>query len=140
MKVNKLTPNLEVISVKETIGFYKDILGFSLIMAVPESQDGIDDALHEGKQYVYALVKKDDVEIMFQRSDSFKRDVVFAKERSIGASVSFYMEIEGLDGFFHTLKNKVDAITEPQIAWYGMREFYIKDNNGYILGFAEKAN
>jgi hypothetical protein len=27
---------------------------------------------------------------------------------------------------------------ELETTWYGMREFYIKDCNGYILGFAER--
>ncbi|EKB58258.1 hypothetical protein HMPREF9700_02066 [Bergeyella zoohelcum CCUG 30536] len=30
-------------------------------------------------------------------------------------------------------------ITELKTTWYGMQEFYLKDLNGYILGFAEKA-
>jgi hypothetical protein len=28
--------------------------------------------------------------------------------------------------------------TEMQLTWYGVKEFYVKDNNGYILGFAEE--
>jgi len=62
-----------------------------------------------------------------------------AKDLSIGASVSFYMEIEGLESFYNDIKNKVKEITEPKLAWYGMNEFYAKDPNGYILGFAEKS-
>jgi hypothetical protein len=49
------------------------------------------------------------------------------------------MEIDDLDSFYDEIKDKVAEITEPQLAWYGMKEFYTKDPNGYILGFAEKA-
>jgi uncharacterized glyoxalase superfamily protein PhnB len=139
MKVNKLTPNFEVKDIKEAVEFYQSVLGFSLVMAVPEKQDGMEQSFAEGKEYVYALVSKDKVEIMFQRTDTFKEDVKMAKNLSIGASVSFYMEIEGLDSFYNIIKNKVREITEPKLAWYGMNEFYIKDPNGYILGFAEKS-
>mgnify|MGYP003563255272 CR=1 FL=1 len=76
---------------------------------------------------------------MFQRSDNFKNDVEMAKDIPFGASVSFYMEIDDLDSFYDEIKDKVAEITEPQLAWYGMKEFYTKDPNGYILGFAEKA-
>ncbi|WP_321308082.1 VOC family protein [Marinifilum fragile] len=139
MKANKLTPNFQVKDIKETVNFYQSVLGFSLIMAVPETQDAIEQFVANNKEYVYALVSKDKVEMMFQRSDSFKSDVKMAKDISLGASVSFYMEIDGLDNFYDEIKDKVSEITEPKLAWYGMKEFYVKDPNGYILGFAEKS-
>lgn len=139
MKASKLTPNFEVNNVKQTVEFYIEHIGFKLIMAVPESQDGTEQSLAEGKEYVYAMMQKDNVELMFQRSDSFKNDVIFSKELPIGASVSFYMDIEGIKEFYETLKGKKLQITELKTTWYGMQEFYLKDLNGYILGFAEKA-
>ncbi|MGJ1319085.1 VOC family protein [Sphingobacterium spiritivorum] len=139
MKISKLSPNFEVINIRKTVDFYTKNLGFNLIMAVPETQDGIDSAFAENKEYVYALVQKDNVEFMFQRSDTFKDDVVFSKGQTVGATVSFYMEIEGIKGFYENLKSKELEMTELKTAWYGMQEFYVKDLNGYILGFAEKA-
>ncbi len=138
MKVNKLTPNFEVKDIESTVTFYQSVLGFTLVMAVPSTQDAMDESFISDKDYVYALVKKDNVELMFQRTDSFKQDVTLARGLPIGASVSFYMEVNGLDDFFVSIKDKVDVFTAPEMAWYGMREFYLKDINGYILGFAEK--
>jgi len=138
MKANKLTPNFEVKDIRKTVAFYQSILGFTLVMAVPDTQDGIEQSFVDGKEYVYALVSKDNVEMMFQKTESFKRDVLFAKDLSMSASVSFYMEIEGVDSFYEQIKNKGLNPTELKTAWYGMREFYLTDNNGYILGFAEK--
>ena len=139
MKANKLTPNFEVKDIRKTVAFYQSILGFTLVMAVPDTQDGIEQSFVDGKEYVYALVSKDNVEMMFQRTESFKRDVLFAKELSMSASVSFYMEIEGIDTFYEQIKNKELHPTELKTTWYGMQEFYLTDNNGYILGFAEKS-
>ncbi len=138
MKVNKLTPNFEVKDIKETVKFYRSVLGFSLVMAVPETKDGIEQSLADGKDYIYALVAKDKVELMFQRTDSFRQDLILADNLPLGASVSFYMEVEELDDFYENIKEKVKEITIPKLTWYGMKEFYIKDQNGYILGFAEK--
>ena len=139
MKANKLTPNFEVKDIRKTVEFYQSILGFTLVMAVPDTQDGIEQSFADSKEYVYALVSKDNVEMMFQRTESFKRDVLFAKDLSMSASVSFYMEIDGVDNFYKQIKNKGLNPTELKTAWYGMREFYLTDNNGYILGFAEKS-
>ncbi len=140
MKINKLTPNFEVSNIKETVSFYSEHFGFKLVMAVPESQNGIEQTFASEKKYVYAMMQKDNVELMFQRSDTFKNDVVFSKDLSIGATVSFYMDIEGIKEFHETLKGKNLQTTDLKTTWYGMQEFYLKDLNGYILGFAEKAD
>lgn len=139
MIFNKLTPNFEVSDIVETVRFYQSVLGFSLVAAVPETQDGSDQELVEGKPYVFAIVKRDNMEMMFQRSDSFKHDVEIASNEKIGASVSFYIEIEGISNLYDSLKEKVKEITGLKTTWYGVKEFYMKDLNGYILGFGEKA-
>ena len=138
MKVNKLTPNFEVSDIKQTVEFYKENFDFRLIMAVPEKQDGIDEILAEDKEYVYAMMVKDSVELMFQRTDTFKEDIIFSKNIPIGASVSFYIEIEGIQSFYEILKSNYLDTTDLKTTWYGMQEFYVKDINGYIIGFAEK--
>uniref|UniRef100_UPI00148EFD24 VOC family protein n=2 Tax=Moraxellaceae TaxID=468 RepID=UPI00148EFD24 len=58
MKICKISPNFEVTDIKKTTAFYTENLGFNLIMAVPESQDGIDQTFLENKEYVYALVQR----------------------------------------------------------------------------------
>jgi uncharacterized glyoxalase superfamily protein PhnB len=119
MKLSKLTPNFAVADVRQTVQFYSKDLGFELIMAVPVTQDG--------------------VELMFQRSNSFYEDVALAGRTSIGATVSFYMEGKGINDFHAELINKGIQVTELKLTWYGIKEFYCKDNNGYVLGFAEEA-
>ncbi len=138
MKIKKLSPNFEVKDIKQTVEFYTKHFGFTLVMAVPESQDGIEQTLSNDKTYVYAMMQKDNLELMFQHTKSFKKDVTFAKDLDMGATVSFYMEIESIQEFYNTLKNKNLQITELKTTWYGMQEFYVKDLNGYILAFAQK--
>jgi len=140
MKLNKLTPNLGVEDIKATIKFYQNYLDFELMMAVPSSQDGIDQTLFEEKNYVYALIAKDGVEIMLQQTQSIQQDVTLLHFETLGASVSFYMEIEGIEAFYQKIVSENIKSTPIKTAWYGMKEFYILDNNGYVLGFAEKAS
>ncbi len=139
MKVKKLSPNFEVADIKKTVCFYQENFGFKLVMAVPESRAGVEQKINSKQDYIYAMMQKDNLEFMFERSDSFKSDLVFAKNLKMGASVSFYIEIEGLKEFYEDLKNKNLEITDLKTTWYGMNEFYVKDLNGYIIGFAEKA-
>lgn len=139
MKISKLSPNFEVTDIRKTVAFYAENFGFNLIIAVPETQDGIDQTFAENKEYVYAMIQKDNVEFMFQRSDTFKNDVIFSKGKNIGATVSFYMDVVDIKELYLNLKRKKLELTELKTTWYGMQEFYVKDLNGYILGFAEKA-
>ncbi len=138
MKVNRLTPNFEVSDIRKTVRFYQDNLGFNLVMAVPETQDGIEKTMSDDKDYYYVVMQRGDVEFMFEKSDKYLSDAVFLKTKNIGASVSFYMEVEGIESFYNKIKSKELETTELKQMWYGMREFYMKDINGYVLGFAEK--
>jgi len=135
--MNKMTPNLAVSNISETVQYYQSNLGFTLTAAVPETQDGVDQQLIEGKTYVFAMMKNESVELMFQRIDSLVNDVELAENETIGASVSFYFEIEGLDRLHNKLTSNKVKLTEIKTTWYGANEFYLKDLNGYILGFSE---
>jgi len=86
MDLKKLAPNFAVHDIEKTVAFYRDVLGFKLEMAVPEDKSGVEQELTERKKYIYAMMSRDGVDVMFQR----------------------------------------------------MQEFYVKDCNGYILGFAER--
>ena len=139
MKFQKLTPNFSVRNVRETVKFYQDILGFKFEMAVPDGLETIENDISSYKgEYAYAMVSKDDVYVMFLKTDSFEKDIPGLKGFPQGASVLFYIDVEDIDDVYKKLKGRVELVKELETTWYGMREFYIKDCNGYILGFAEK--
>lgn len=138
MKITSLTPNFEVSDIRKTVQFYQDILGFKLVMAVSATQDEIETSLIENKAYKYAIMQRDEVTFMFEVKDTYLSGMDSFKTKTIGASVSFYMQIDGIDDFYEIIKNTKIEPTELKTMWYGMREFYIQDINGYVLGFAEK--
>jgi uncharacterized glyoxalase superfamily protein PhnB len=139
MKIKKMNPNLAVADVRRTVLFYAEHFGFELVMAVPESQDGVEQTLAEGKAYAYALMAHGGVELAFQQVASFAHDVPLATGLPVAASVSFYFEVTDIEEFHAKTKRALASTTDLKLAWYGMREFYVPDNNGYILGFAEPA-
>jgi len=136
--MEKMTPNLMVKNVKETVEFYRSNLNFNLVMAVPVTQDGILTEIPKDKDIVFALVKNGNVEFQFQTEESLKKDISIFKDTMIGASASFYININNIDVFYNSVKEKVEVVKELTTTWYGMNEFYIRDNNGYVLGFAEQ--
>jgi len=137
--MKKLTPNLMVDDVRQTITFYTDMLGCSLRMAVPADKSGVADAMKDGIDYIYAQMACGDIEIMFQEKNSLREDVPAFAEQDVGGSVALYFEVTDIDAVYASLQGKVDVVKDLETAWYGMREFYIRDCNGYILCLAEQA-
>ncbi len=138
MELKKLTPNFAVQDIGKTVVFYRDVLGFKLDMVVPEDKSDVIPELTERTKYIYAMMSRDGVGVMFQRTDSIGEDVPPLKGVPIGASVSFYIEVEDINALYQEIKPKAGVVKELETAWYGMQEFYIKDCNGYILGFSER--
>lgn len=138
MKLQKLTPNMIVNDVRKSVEFYVEILGFKLNMAVPENSEIIENDLKENKNYSYAMVSRDEVFIMFVKKGVFEEDRLLLKDSAIGASVSFYIDVDDVNEIYASVKDRAEIVIDLRTAWYGMQEFYIRDCNGYILGFAEK--
>ncbi|MDD5504587.1 MAG: VOC family protein [Candidatus Omnitrophica bacterium] len=140
VKFKKITPDLMVNDVAKAVKFYVDKLGFKLDMLVPEHEKTIVTSIIEGKKYAYAMVSRNEVFVMFMRKDEYEIDIPALKGAAIGASAAFYCDVDNVKTLRDSFKEKgVSIIKDISITWYGMKEFYIRDCNGYILGFAEQA-
>ena len=145
---NSLIPNLMVNDVCETALFYQDVLGFKLVVAVADykaemADDNIVMELKQGEKLDWVNLKLDledptSAEIMFQSRISLEADVPALEGVNIGASQTLYLRNSDVDAQFSSLKNKVEVIQEPVTRFYGMREWYMKDDNGYILCFGQE--
>ena len=139
-KFKKLTPDLMVTDVGKTVKFYTEKLGFKLAMLVPENKQTAETVLVDNKKYVYAMVVRGEVFMMFMSKDAYAEDVPALKGASIGASATLYCDVDNVSELYSSFKEKgVEIVKDLNVTWYGMREFYIRDCNGYVLGFAERA-
>jgi lactoylglutathione lyase len=126
--LKKLTPNLMVEDVQQTLAFYHDVLGFNVLMTLP-AQPPFD----------FAIVQRDQVEFMFQSRSNLSENVPALMGHAIGASQTFYIEVEGLKELYEALRDQVDIVVDLHTTFYGTQEFYFRDENGYILSFTEPA-
>src|SRR5437667_3973599 len=127
MKIKKLTPNLIVRDVAGSLKFYRDVLGLEAAMTVPEQAP-----------YVFAGVSNGAIEIFFN-----DQKVVAAEDpklaASIGASLTLYMEVDGLQAVLDRVKKAGAKISmDVTEQFYGMREFAFEDQDGYTITIAEK--
>lgn len=141
MQHNILIPNLMVENVADTVKFYKDVLGFELRIAMEhtgEEMPRMVTELEEGMVLEWANMESEGAEFMFQERNSLTKDVPALAGVSIGASQTLYITLDrDIDAHFAALKDKVEVVVEPVNKFYGMREWYLKDCNGYILCFAQ---
>ncbi len=139
MKLCSLSPNLMVENVNDTITYYQDILGFSLRMAVDDTNGVHMSTLPHGKTAIYGQLVRDDVEIMVQQQESLVEDIPALAGHTMAASATFYITVTDIKTLYDELAGKADCVKALETTWYNMQEFYIRDLNGYILGFAEQA-
>ena len=116
MKFKSLVPMLWTADLDKTAEFYRQTLGFECINRM------------EG----WALLKKDGIELMLSLPNAHE---TFDKIQFTG---SFYFRAEGISELWRQLKDKATVVYPLEDFEYGMREFAIRDNNGYILQFGQE--
>lgn len=113
MKFKSLKPILWTDDLGQTITFYKDVLGF----AIRERND----------DWGWASLTKDGVEIMLAKPNAH---TPFEEPKFTG---SFYINTDDVDRVWQQVKDKAKVCYEPENFDWGMREFAIYDNNGYLV-------
>jgi len=126
MQIKKLTPNLVVRNVEDSLKFYGEILGLEKAMTVPQQSP-----------YVFASVSNGSVEVFFN-----DRKTVAAEypklAATIGASLTLYMEVDNLQEVLDRVQKAEATISMPVTdQFYGMREFAFEDGDGYTITCAE---
>ncbi len=126
----KLTPELFVTNIEETIAFYEKLVPTKIIISVPQAAPR-----------AWALANIDGCDVMFFTKDCTSPEVkLFAKQRT-GQNVILYFDVpdkKTLDAIYAKAKKEnAQIIVDRYNTEYGSTEFSIKDNNGYVVSFAK---
>ena len=120
MKLTGLRPMLWTENLSETVDFYTNTLNF----ICDEKND----------EWGWASLHKDNVGLMLAKPNAHA-----AFEKAIFTG-SFYFNTDDVDALWNELKDKARICYEIDNFPYGMREFAIYDNNGYLLQFGQEIN
>ncbi|WP_239617985.1 VOC family protein [Cohnella mopanensis] len=126
--MQSITANLKVNNVKDTLVFYKDVLGFEVIVTVPEYDQPVLD---------WGMVKNGGAELMFQETASLEGEYPVLRNHSGVGCLSLFIKVNDLEGLFDKIKDKVEVLKPIHKTFYDVNEFAILDNNGFVLTFAE---
>lgn len=120
MKINGLFPILETENFKKTIEFYTENLGFKCQGVYPNEEN-----------ICWASLSSGACEIAFGLPNAHTS---FEKPALTG---SIYMYVENVEELWQKLKDKVEIVYPLEDMNYGMREFGIRDCNGYVLNLGQ---
>lgn len=126
--LNRLTPVLVVDAVEPCVRFWTERFGLA-----PESEVPGD----EGK-LVFAIVKKGDVEIMYQTRASVVAERPDAAAELSGHSTALFITTEDLDAVERALEG-VPVVKARHKTFYGSEEIYVREPGGNTVGFAQFA-
>ncbi|MCI0334954.1 MAG: VOC family protein [Planctomycetes bacterium] len=117
---NRVLPCLFVADMRETLDFYIDVLGFTQTGYYPIESEPI-----------RTEVRRDDVAI-----------ILFSEGKHIDVQAPVFSGVlyifpESVDRLAEELNGKVEFAWGPEDTESGIREFAIRDPNGYTLVFAE---
>lgn len=104
-------------NLQETVDFYVKTLGFTCIANEPH--------------WSWASVQLDNIELFLSKPNDH---ISFDKPIFTG---SFYFNIDNIDSLWVLIKDKLKICYPIENFEYGMREFAVYDNNGYLLQFGQ---
>jgi uncharacterized glyoxalase superfamily protein PhnB len=122
-----MTTNLMVESVEDSVTFYQNILGFSVVASVP----------NESEKLQFAILSKDNLMLMLQEKGNLTEEYPILNTDMVHPSVTLYIMVDNFEEFYHELKERHEILCDMHTTFYGSKEFAIADNNGYVLTFTE---
>ncbi|GHN01668.1 hypothetical protein WSM22_31570 [Cytophagales bacterium WSM2-2] len=126
MNLQKLSPILWTKNLDETISFYKDVLGFSGTSRFPNfiylSRDGV------GIMFVVPTEEPEDCKDPDNKEEFFPKPVLTG---------SIYIYVANVDELWEAVQGKAHIESSLADREYQMRDFSIRDNNGYEIVFGQ---
>jgi uncharacterized glyoxalase superfamily protein PhnB len=122
---HSVAPVFVVADISATIRWYEEQLGFI----------GYPFPNHE--PYVFAIMNRDDIEIMLQRLVGYEKPDLYNSRP--GGIWDAYFRIEGVKDLFESVRDEATIIQPLRKQPYGNWEFEVRDINGYLLVFSEEA-
>jgi hypothetical protein len=123
--MKKLSPVLVVDEIEPCLPFWVDRLGFEKTAEVPE-----------GAKLGFVILRKDDVEVMYQSRESVEKDVPAMLSARGGHQIGLFIEVSDVGAIERALEG-LDVILPRRKTFYGMDEVGVREPGGNPVIFAQ---
>jgi len=136
-----LSVHLTVSSVKKSIKFFTEKLGFQLENTYPNPKKPIHASLVLDRQCIMlgASLNADDGKQLGMNKDEIdllRKDAKAFGKSAHGVGTSFFVCVPDVDAHYKAAKKKkVDILSAPKTQFYGLREYIAEDLDGYRFVF-----
>ena len=115
MRVIALTPMLQSGDLARTDAWYAGLLGFRAT----------------GRAEGWLRLERDGVALMFMANHHLGAPAATATQ---------YVTVDDIDALWDRVRDRVSAEWGPETMGYGMREFAVRDPDGYLLSFGQRVD
>jgi uncharacterized glyoxalase superfamily protein PhnB len=125
MKLTALIPMLSVSDLKRTMSFYGEQLGFDVLNSLGEPEPK------------WCMLGRDSVKIMFNQPPREEMNTLPRRAKDFQI---FYFYPDDVVALHTAWKSKGLSVGELRVTHYGMKEFELRDPDGYWLWFGQKTS
>ncbi len=124
--IRGLAPLILVFDIQQSLQFYCEVLGFEIV-----SSD------NAGPDYGWVLLSSGKTEIMMEPiyPKNHKPAEPDALRTAHHKDTALYFGCPDVDAVYEHLIAKGISVKEPRIVYYGMKQLYLTDPDGYLLCF-----
>ena len=126
IRLKHLAPVLIVEAVEPCLVFWVERLGFAA-----ENQ-----VLGPDGKLVFASVKKDGIEVMYQTRGSVLAEKPDQASELVGHSTALFLTVENLDPIERAMRG-APLVKARHRTFYGSTELYVREPGGNTVGFAQ---
>ena len=123
-------PLFHVYDVPTSIAFYRDALGFEVVQTSEPFSEAKDD-------FGWAMLRLNGVELMLNNAyeNNIRPPAPDPARTAAHSDTSLYIGCPDVDAAYLHLCAKGIAAEKPRVAYYGMKQVYFHDPDGYTLCF-----
>ena len=136
LEIQGLTPLIQVYDMPKSVRFYSSVLGFDMVMHAPGyAIEGGEELFH------WCLLRREGTELMLNTAyDEGERPEQRDTLRDLShGDTGLYFGCPDLDAAYEHVLSLGVACAPPKTAWYGMRQLFFRDPDGYGITLQHRA-
>lgn len=128
-RFTSVTPNLVVRNIAASLVFYRDVLGFTINMSVPDAPP-----------HVFVGLERDGVPVFLNDVRAAAQDFPAMASTPPGGTATMFFIVTDVDALHALVAPKASVVMPLKTQFYGMREFAVTDPDGHVITFAQRVS
>lgn len=128
-RFTSVTPNLVCRDIAASLAFYRDVLGFTINMSVPDAPP-----------YVFVGLERDGVPVFLNDVKAAAEDFPSMASMPPGGTATMFFIVTDVDALHAVVAPKAPVVMPLKTQFYGMREFAVTDPDGHLITVAQRVS